>query len=95
MPHFCSLSCGADECICQLCGKVRCSNSKCPNGIEFEWRPDLTKDESMGLVCKDCAHLETRPKVDEPMSVYEHCRRESGLEGLALKKYIDRYYGLD
>ena len=34
------------------------------------------------------------PEVDEPMGLVEHCRIESGgLEGQALKNYINRYYG--
>ena len=30
-----------------------------------------------------------------PGSFYEHCRRESGLEGEALRRYIQRHYGHD
>jgi len=30
---------------------------------------------------------------DRPMSVFEHCRRESGLTGLALRNYVNRHYG--
>lgn len=30
---------------------------------------------------------------EEPISLYEHCRRESGLEGRKLDEYVNRYYG--
>jgi hypothetical protein len=32
------------------------------------------------------------PEPERPMSLYEHCRRESGLTGIELEKYIRRYY---
>lgn len=49
-----------------------------------------TLPEPSALTHETVKHIE----IDEPMSLYEHCRIESGgLEGQALKNYINRYYG--
>lgn len=80
MPHFSSCCPDADEYLCQKCGKSRCG--KC---YPSEWRPDLTGHKSFGNVCPDCV---------QPMSLYDHCKQESGLtDPTAIKRYMNRYYG--
>lgn len=37
--------------------------------------------------------LDLLRKVDGPMSLYEYAKLESGLEGAALTRYINRHYG--
>lgn len=48
MPHFCEC-CGADEYLCQRCGRVRCSLHK-----PSQWRVDITDCDSAGNVCPEC-----------------------------------------
>ena len=48
MPHF-SKCCGADDYICQVCGRIKCSKCNTP-----EWRPDITGHKSAGNVCLEC-----------------------------------------
>jgi hypothetical protein len=100
MPHFDEY--GGDEWICQICGKIQ--NSQ----VQSEWSLDITQNESAGNICPRCkkVHDQTGLKGEAlrkaiqgkvtptgPISLYEHCRRESGLEGMALQRYINRYYG--
>ena len=96
MPHFDED--GYDTWICQICAKVYSSGK-----VNSEWRTDITGNEHAGNVCPNCieAHKDTK-RVGErlraavqkgPMSLYEHCRIESGLTGKALDDYINRYYG--
>ena len=51
--------------------------------------------EGEGNVCPSCLdkpkHQKQPPKP--PMSMFEHCRRESGLSGNALRQYVNRHYG--
>jgi hypothetical protein len=42
--------------------------------------------EGVGNVCDEHLH-------DPPLSLHEHCRRESGLTGPALDAYVNRHYG--
>jgi hypothetical protein len=52
------------------------------------------------LVGEELRHYVTRrnqlvkllPEPDQPMSLHEHCRQESGLTGDELERYITRYY---
>jgi len=107
MPHFSTCrkteNCRyADTWICQLCGNIYCGGC-----VDSQWRPDLTGHESAGNVCPACLSKATPPaqgpvrfqdeaiaqREEGPMSLYEHCKRESGLEGAALNRYIQRYYG--
>lgn len=83
MPTFDEF--GGDEWICQVCGKIQSSQ------VESEWRPDITGHKSAGNVCPICVLA----YENKPMSLYEHCRRESGLQGQALREYINRHYGLE
>ena len=58
---------------------------------------------AFGNVCDACLTKalrdSPRPAVNEPeqteppLSLYEHCRRESGLSGKALDNYVNRHYG--
>ena len=32
---------------------------------------------------------------NKPISVFEHCRRESGLTGIALNQYVNKHYGFN
>ena len=90
MPHFSSCCEGADEYICQCCGQIKCSRCKPP-----VWRPDITKSEHAGNVCPTCiSNKETKESARPPISLYEHCRIESGgLTGKQLDNYINRHYG--
>lgn len=75
---------GNDMYICQICCKDL-DSVKYPS----TWRPDLTKSERAGNVCPSCV-----AKLDQPMSLTEYCRSESGgLTGTELTRYINRYYG--
>lgn len=56
MPHFCS-KCGADEYICQKCGKIFCSQEH-----PSQWRPDITGHESAGNVCPWCLEIHLMEK---------------------------------
>ena len=87
MPHFDKN--GNDTVLCQLCGRVVNSAT---------WRPDLTGNKSAGNVCSLCVAnpvggRAVRRELEEPIGIYEHCRRESGLTGAALTRYVNRYYG--
>jgi len=100
MPHFCK--CGADTYICQKCGKVFCSKDYPP-----EWRADITENKSAGNVCPECVtdfenfkqgFITARIsfKNGESISLYEYCRRESGLsDAVKIREYINRHYGND
>lgn len=81
MPHFSES--GHDVVICQKCGRLVDTGKE-----NVTWRPDITGHKSAGNVCDPCLH-----KHEAPMSLYEHCQRESGLTGAALQRYINRYYG--
>lgn len=84
MPHF-SKS-GHDEVICQKCTRIVDTGKE-----SVDWRPDITGSQSAGNVCGFCVIEHERS--NEVVSLYEHCRRESGLTGAALDRYINRYYG--
>lgn len=49
MPYFSSCCPGADEYICQKCGKIKCDKCQPPS-----WRPDITGYKSAGNVCPTC-----------------------------------------
>lgn len=102
MPHFSAN--GNDTYICQKCARILDSVD-----YPSEWRPDITGHQSAGNVCPSCVrafqqegnqHLSNLQRLsslepqERPMSLHEYCRQESGgLEGLALERYINRYYG--
>jgi len=94
MPHFCN--CGADEYICQKCAKVLCSKD-----YPSVWRPDITGYESFGNVCPIClSKYEMENSIDSPdkapISLYEHCKQESGFtEHKKIMSYLNKYYGFD
>ena len=84
MPTFCD--CGADKYICQACGRDLCSADYPP-----EWRKDITKREHAGNVCPECV---AKYDTHEPMSLYDHCKMESGFDNPAkVTEYMNRYYG--
>lgn len=98
MPHF--TDDGRDTYICQVCA---CIKADTPT-----WRPDITGHKGAGNVCPSClakhnaaatvarSHQQPAPinySPREPISLYEHCRIESGLTGRALDAYINRHYG--
>lgn len=88
MPHFSSN--GNDNYICQECGNIY-------DSIEYPpvWRP-ITGKKISGNVCPDCVN-ETGNKAnvaEPPMSLYDHCKEESGLtDPRKIKEYMNRYYG--
>jgi len=55
MPYFCS--CGSGEYICKKCGKVYCSDPKCPNGSLPHWNTKITGNEHAGTVCNVCFEM--------------------------------------
>jgi len=84
MPRFCE--CGSDMYICQKCGRDLCSTKFPP-----EWRPDITKNEHAGNVCPQC--IANSPEEGH-ISLYDHCRAESGFtEHGKIMAYMNRYYG--
>jgi hypothetical protein len=89
MPHFSAN--GQDTAICQKCGSIVTDPS---------WRPDITGSKGAGNVCKRCESgwdnnkfTHHQKSVVGPIGIYEHCRAESGLEGPALDRYVQRCYG--
>lgn len=48
MPHF-SSCCGADEYICQSCGRIYCG--KCSPS---QWRPEIVGNNTAASVCPEC-----------------------------------------
>ncbi len=97
MPYFSSCCSGADEYICQKCGKIKCG--KCQPST---WRTDITGHLSAGNVCPTCLKMYEPHKVmnncllEKPMSLYEHCKIESGLTNdQEIKTYMLRYYGVE
>jgi hypothetical protein len=87
MPTF-SAS-GADEYICQVCARIFASDTHPPVWMPIERR----ENKSCGNVCPDCVKRGQKKPEPGPISLYEHCRQESGLEGAELTAYINRYYG--
>lgn len=89
MPHFSSCCPGADTYICQKCAKIFCS--KCQPS---QWRPDITGHKSAGNVCPNCLKKFEPNKIKEPMSLFDHCKEESGLtDHNQINQYMNRHYG--
>lgn len=81
MSHFSTCCPASDTYLCQRCTKVFCGSCK----------PSTWMDR-VGNLCPTCVKGSSQSKG--PISLYEHCRIESGgLEGVALDRYINRYYG--
>ena len=83
MPYFSSCCPEADEYICQICGVIKCSACQ-PSA----WRPDLTKNISAGNACPSCVKGTTKD-MSKTISLFEHCRQESGLSNSANEKLCD------
>lgn len=83
MPHFDED--GNDTYLCQFCARVFSAIPK--------YLPVYI--EGRGNKCPSCqkSGYDIRKPIEPPISLHEHCRRESGLEGQALTDYINRYYG--
>jgi hypothetical protein len=91
MPKFtnCPSHSGLDTWGCQACGKVFCSGCERSN-----WCTPVPGKTYNGNVCTRCLEFKLPRIMEAPMSLHEHCREESGgLEGQALERYINRYYG--
>ena len=58
MPHFCP-RCHADEYVCQVCGKVRCSR-ECPS----KWMKPVPGKQFEGNVCPDCQPMDMKQVKD-------------------------------
>ena len=58
MPTFSKCCPGADEYLCQVCGRVKCSGCQ-----PSTWRTDITGNKSAGNVCPDCLKAH-KPKSD-------------------------------
>ena len=70
---------GNDMYICQECGRDL-------DGVKF---PSTWTGK--GNVCPACLK---KAKVEPSLSLYEHCRAESGLTNPeAVRRYMNRYYG--
>lgn len=91
MPHFDAD--GNGTWICQVCARIF------PDTVPANWLPIARrKDKSCGNVCPNCTKMGKNfdnTDSEAPISLHEHCRRESGLEGQALRNYINRHYGHD
>lgn len=87
MPHFDEF--GGDEWICQTCTKI--FNSK----VESTWIDKAEGGLKHGNACPDCVVAHDLQSLEEgPTSLREYCQEESGgLTGVALDRYINRYYG--
>ncbi len=91
MPHFSPT--GHDLVLCQKCGRdIDCGKD------EPHWRPDITGNASAGNICPECLlkHELGVPnkEYNGPVSIYEHCKIESGLTNPAdIMAYLNRYYG--
>ncbi len=68
----------------ELAATLGCHGNVCDNCL-----PGNMFDRALERVCKP----EWTPNFDRPISLHEHCRRESGLDGPALERYINRHYG--
>jgi hypothetical protein len=58
MPHFSSCCPGADEYVCQKCGRIKCSGCESP-----EWEYILTNELGIdihGNVCPSCVKAANR-----------------------------------
>jgi hypothetical protein len=91
MPHFSED--GNDMYICQVCGRQLDSVKHPP-----VWRTDVTGNKSAGNVCPTCLKgkqfCNPHGDLQRPISLYEHCRRESGFSKHAdIVRYMNRYYG--
>lgn len=87
MPHFNEQ--GQEEWVCQRGAHVCTGRS-----TWVERGSDEAKTLGChGSICDDCL-AKAGYSIDEgPLSIIEHCRRESGLDGTALTEYINRHYG--
>lgn len=84
MPHWDNE--GREQWVCQKGAHVCTGES-----IWVERGSDLARQLGChGNVCPPCLQRGVAPP---PRSVYEHARRESGLDGQALRDYVNRYYG--
>ena len=87
MPHFSPE--GNDMYICQICGRDLDSAKHPPS-----WRIDLTKRQSAGNVCPTCLARLEPATANTQISLYEHCKQESGLTNHNdILKYMNRHYG--
>jgi ribosomal protein L40E len=69
---------GNETVICQACGTTQPSAA-----VKWMTVPGTTR---MGNVCVRC-------RAPKPTSLREWCRMESGLDGAALDRYVQRHYG--
>ncbi len=58
MPHFSSCCPNADEYICQVCGKIKCSNCQPPTS----WRLAniIGYELAVGNICPDCLNKQNK-----------------------------------
>ena len=105
MPHFDED--GNDTWICQICGQIQKHNASytwapeitghtsagatCGKCVEVHKETQLIGDALRARVSRTGGLNIER---EAPISLYEHCRIESGgLTGQALQNYNNRYYG--
>lgn len=91
MPYF--TSDGDEQWVCQKAGHICTGHS-----TWIERGSEQAKVLGMfGNICDACLTKATNPTPfadtePAPLSLYEHCRRESGLTGIALDNYVRRHY---
>jgi len=101
MPHFSES--GNDTYICQKCTRVFDSVKYPPvwsfgDGVpRGNICPNCRRGTCMELITDDGKHAVSERRAfardKRPISLHEHCRRESGLTGMALERYVQRHYG--
>jgi hypothetical protein len=78
MAHFCK--CGADEYICQECGRINCSKEQPSRWILVK------RMDREGNVCPDCVQAEANKLHHQIMSAH---KRGGGVGASMLSRYSE------
>lgn len=97
-----------DDYICQICAVIKTDHSEwrpdvtgnksagnvCESCMKVHNETKLVGEELRARVGfgRRSSVRQFERRQEQPMSLHEHCRRESGLTGTALERYITRYY---
>lgn len=92
MPHFSAK--GNDTYLCQKCARIYDSVDH-PSKWEDKVGNVCPKCQKKQSLTAECVAVGTDWMTKPPLSLHEHCSRESGhpLGSVALTNYINRYYG--
>lgn len=73
-----------DTYVCQVCGRICCEMC---DGKRSVWGE--TGRGIKGNICPNC-----QKPVAPPISLFEHCKKESGLTSVSdINRYMNRHYG--